>query len=147
MKILLIQLRRLGDLILTTPAISALREHLPAAQIALAVSGECAPLLPAIQGLRQTFLTKRGVRDLSAWMEIRRAGFDCVVDFTRNDRSAWLTFLSGAPQRIVSDRLKIKSKIRLRVLQRVRRLRDETNAHGGLLSRPFATARNFRDCK
>jgi predicted lipopolysaccharide heptosyltransferase III len=114
MKILLIQLRRLGDLILTTPAISALREHLPAAQIALAVSGECAPLLAAIQGLRQTFLTKRGVRDLSAWMEIRRAGFDCVVDFTRNDRSAWLTFLSGAPQRIVSDRLKIKSKIRRR---------------------------------
>ena len=114
MKILLIQLRRLGDLILTTPAISALREHLPAAQIALAVSGESAPLLPAIQGLRQTFLTKRGVRDLSAWMEIRRAGFDCVVDFTRNDRSAWLTFLSGAPQRIVSGRLKIKSKIRPR---------------------------------
>jgi len=114
MKILLIQLRRLGDLILTTPAISALREHLPAAQIALAVPGESAPLLPAIQGLRQTFLTKRGVHDLSAWMEIRRAGFDCVVDFTRNDRSAWLTFLSGAPQRIVSDRLKIKSKIRLR---------------------------------
>jgi predicted lipopolysaccharide heptosyltransferase III len=114
MKILLIQLRRLGDLILTTPAISALREHLPAAQIALAVSGESAPLLPAIQGLRQTFLTKRGVRDLSAWMEIGRAAFDCVVDFTRNDRSAWLTFLSGAPQRIVSDRLKIKSKIRAR---------------------------------
>ena len=114
MKILLIQLRRLGDLILTTPAISALREHLPGAQIALAVSGESAPLLPAIQGLRQTFLTKRGVRDLSAWMEIRRAGFDCVVDFTRNDRSAWLTFLSGAPRRIVSDRLKIKSKIRPR---------------------------------
>ncbi len=114
MKILLIQLRRLGDLILTTPAISALREHSPGTQIALAVSGESAPLLPAIEGLRQTFLTKRGVRDLSAWMEIRRAGFDCVVDFTRNDRSAWLTFLSGAPQRIVSDRLKIKSKIRPR---------------------------------
>jgi predicted lipopolysaccharide heptosyltransferase III len=114
MKILLIQLRRLGDLILTTSAISALREHLPSAQIALAVSGESAPLLPAIQGLRQTFLTKRGVRDLSAWMEIRRAGFDCVVDFTRNDRSAWLTFLSGAPRRIVSGRLKVKSKIRAR---------------------------------
>ena len=114
MKILLIQFRRLGDLILTTPAISALREHLPAAQIALAVPGESAPLLPAIQGLRQSFLTKRGVRDLSAWMGIRRAGFDCVVDFTRNDRSAWLTVLSGAPQRIVSDRLKIKSKFRAR---------------------------------
>src|SRR5947208_4833678 len=88
MKILLIQLRRLGDLILTTPAISALREHFPGAQIALAVSRECEPLFPAIHGLQKTFLTKRGLRDLSAWMEIRRAGFDCVVDFTRNDRSA-----------------------------------------------------------
>src|SRR5437764_11929967 len=114
MKILLIQLRRLGDLILTTPAISALREHFPVAQIALAVSGECAPLLPAIHGLQKTFLTERGVRDLSAWMEIRRAGFDFVVDFTRNDRSAWVTFLSGARRRIVSDRLKTKSKFRAR---------------------------------
>jgi predicted lipopolysaccharide heptosyltransferase III len=113
-KILLIQLRRLGDLILTTPAISALREHLPGAQIALAVSGECAPLLPAIHGLQETLLTKRGLRDLSTWMEIRRAGFDCIVDFTRNDRSAWLTFLSGAGRRIVSDRLKTKSKFRAR---------------------------------
>src|SRR5438046_8866686 len=114
MTILLIQRRRLGDVILTTPAISALREHSPGAQIALAVSGECAPLLPAIHGLQETFLTKRGLRDLSAWMEIRRAGFDCVVDFTRNDRSAWVTFLSGARLRIVSDRLKTNSQFRAR---------------------------------
>jgi predicted lipopolysaccharide heptosyltransferase III len=114
LKILLIQLRRLGDLILTTPAISALREHVPDAQIALAVSRECASLLPAVHGLQKTFLTKRGLRDLLAWMKIRRAGFDCVVDFTRNDRSAWLTFLSGARRRIVSDRLKTKSKLRAR---------------------------------
>jgi predicted lipopolysaccharide heptosyltransferase III len=113
-KILLIQLRRLGDLILTTPAISALREHRPGAQIALAVSHECESLLPAIQGLQKTFVTKRGLRDLSTWVQIRRAGFDCVIDFTRNDRSAWLTLLSAAPRRIVSDRLKIKSKFRAR---------------------------------
>jgi predicted lipopolysaccharide heptosyltransferase III len=113
-KILLIQLRRLGDLILTTPAISALREHLPGAEIALVVSRECESLLPAIHGLQKIFLTKRRLRDLSGWMEIRRAGFDCLVDFTRNDRSAWLTFLSGARRRIVSDRLKSKSKFRAR---------------------------------
>src|SRR5437016_8802637 len=35
-------------------------------------------------------------------------------------------------------------KIPRAFLQRVRRLRDETNAHSGLLSRPFAAARNFR---
>src|SRR3989440_207128 len=114
MKILLIQLRRLGDLILTTPAISALREHLPAAEIALAVPGESAPLLPAIQGLRQTVLTERGLGDLPTWADILRAGFDCVVDFPRNGRAASLTFVSGARRRIVSDRLKIKSKFRPR---------------------------------
>jgi len=114
LKILLIQLRRLGDLILTMPAISALREHLAGAQIALAVSHECEPLLPAIQGLQETFLTKRGLLDLATWMQIRRARFDCVIDFTRNDRSTWLTILSAAPRRIVSDRLKIKSKFRAR---------------------------------
>jgi predicted lipopolysaccharide heptosyltransferase III len=112
LKILLIQLRRLGDLILMTPAISALREHLPGAQIALAVSHECESLLPAIQGIQKTFLTKRGLRDLSTWMQIRRASFDCVIDFSCNDRSAWLTVLSAAPRRVVSDRLKIKSKFR-----------------------------------
>ena len=95
-----------------TPAISALREHLPGAQIALAVSHECESLLPAIQGIQKTFLTKRGLRDLSTWMQIRRASFDCVIDFSCNDRSAWLTVLSAAPRRVVSDRLKIKSKFR-----------------------------------
>jgi predicted lipopolysaccharide heptosyltransferase III len=114
LKILLIQLRRLGDLILTTPAISALREHLPAAEITLAVSAASESLLPAIHGVQRTLLTKHGLRDFFSWTQIARPGFDCVIDFTRNDRSAWLTFLSRAPRRIVSDRLKIKSRLRAR---------------------------------
>ncbi len=113
-KILLIQLRRLGDLILTTPAIAALRQNFPKAEITLAVTRENAPLLPAIAGVDQFFLTRRGLRDFSTWRAIRRARFDCVIDFTRNDRSAWLTFLSSAPRRIVSDRIKHKSKLRAR---------------------------------
>src|SRR5437762_12778378 len=92
MKILLIQLRRLGDLILTTPAISALRDHLPGAQIALAVAHECYSLLPAIHGLQKTILTKRGLCDLSAWMEIRRAGFRSEERRVGKEcRSQWLT--------------------------------------------------------
>jgi len=54
------------------------------------------------------------------------------------------TFLSGAPQRIVSDRLKIKSQKSAPLLQQFVDA-HETNAHGGLISRPVATARNFRD--
>jgi len=114
LRILLIQLRRIGDLILTTPAINALRHHFPDAHIALAAAREGEPLLPAIGGINQTFVLRRGVRDLAAARGVRAAAFDCVVDFTRNDRSAWLTLASGAPQRIVSDRLKRKSKLRAR---------------------------------
>ena len=47
-KILLLQLKRIGDLILTTPAIAALRERFPDAEVTMVVSSECADLLPAI---------------------------------------------------------------------------------------------------
>jgi len=45
MKILLLQLKRIGDLILTTPAIAALREKFLEASITLVVSRECEDLL------------------------------------------------------------------------------------------------------
>jgi len=40
--ILLLQLKRIGDLILTMPAIVALRENFPDARVTLVVSNECA---------------------------------------------------------------------------------------------------------
>src|SRR5437763_6990146 len=45
-----------------------------------------------------------------------------------NDRSAWLTVLSGAPQRIVSDRLKIKSKFRARFYNELDRKSTRLNS-------------------
>jgi predicted lipopolysaccharide heptosyltransferase III len=111
---LVLQLRRLGDLILTTPAVAAIRDHYPKAQIVLAVARECEPLLPAIPGVHRIIITKRGVRDLTAWIEVRRSCFDWTIDLSRNDRSAWLTLLSGAPKRVVSNRLQRKSRVRAR---------------------------------
>ncbi|PZR78473.1 MAG: hypothetical protein DLM52_02855 [Chthoniobacterales bacterium] len=71
--------------------------------------------MPAIRQVDQTFVFKRGVRDLIVSRKLRASGFDCVIDFTRNDRSASLALLSGAPQRIVTDRLRRKSPVRARV--------------------------------
>jgi predicted lipopolysaccharide heptosyltransferase III len=112
LRVLLIQLRRLGDLILTTPAIVALRDHAPDARIGLVVSSECEGLLPAISEVNETIVIRRNLRDLAAARRVRCGAFDCVIDFTRNDRSAWLTLLSGARRRIVSDRLKRKARLR-----------------------------------
>ena len=58
MKILLLQLKRIGDLILTTPAIAALRESFPEAQITLVVSNECADLLPAISNVDRILIAQ-----------------------------------------------------------------------------------------
>jgi predicted lipopolysaccharide heptosyltransferase III len=113
-KILLLQLKRIGDLVLTTPAIAALRERFPEAEVTLVVSGECADLLPAISGVDRILMARRNLSDLGAFLSVAGNKFDYCVDFTRNDRSAFLAFLSGARKRIVSYRVRDQSKSRAR---------------------------------
>ena len=114
MKILLLQLKRIGDLILTTPALAALRERLPEAQLTLVVSKDCADLLPALSNVDRILIARRNLRDLSLFFSVAARRFDYCVDFTRNDRSASLALLSGAPRRVVSYRVREQSKTRAR---------------------------------
>jgi len=113
-KILLLQLKRIGDLILTTPAIAALRESFPEAQLTLVVSNECADLLPAISNVDRILIARRNLRDFSLFFTVAARKFDYCVDFTRNDRSAFLAFLSGAHKRVVSYRVREQSRTRAR---------------------------------
>jgi predicted lipopolysaccharide heptosyltransferase III len=103
--ILLIQLKRIGDLILTTPAIAALRQKFPDAKLSLAASPGCRDLLPAIPDIDNYFFA-------GDWLKIARGKFDCSIDFTRTDRSAFLTFVSRAPRRITSGRKRYRAKLR-----------------------------------
>ena len=115
MKILLLQLKRIGDLILTTPAIASLRERFPESEMTIVVSSECADLLPAISGVDRILVARRNLRDLAAFLAVAGNKFDYCIDFTRNDRSAFLVFLSRAPKRIVSYRVRDQSKSRARL--------------------------------
>jgi predicted lipopolysaccharide heptosyltransferase III len=114
-KILFLQLKRIGDLILTTPAIAALRKSFPDAHLTLVVSNECAQLLPAILNVDRILIARRNLRDLGLFSSIAGRKFDYCIDFTRNDRSAFLTLLSGAERRIVSYRVRDQSKARARL--------------------------------
>jgi predicted lipopolysaccharide heptosyltransferase III len=114
LKILLIQLKRIGDLILSTPAIAAVREKFPDATVTLVISSECKALAPAIAGVNKLLVMPRGLAGFWAVAAIARGKFDFCVDFTRNDRSALLVFLSRAKKRIVSFRIKVRSKFRTR---------------------------------
>src|SRR5215813_1007547 len=140
MKILLLQLKRIGDLILTTPAIAALRKNYPDAHITLAVSNECAELLPAISNVDHVLIKRRNLRDLAMVSSVAGKRFDYCIDFTRNDRSAFLSLLSGARKRVASHRVRDQSKTRARLytdLVRVRvRDRHTIDYNLGLLE-PF----------
>src|SRR3979411_1360204 len=103
MNILLIQLRRIGDLVLTTPAIAAVRERFPRANLSLVVSADTRELLPAIPYVDRTFVSRGKISDAGSWFSVARRKYDYCLDFTRNDRSAFVTLLSGARQRITAD--------------------------------------------
>jgi predicted lipopolysaccharide heptosyltransferase III len=108
--ILLVQLKRIGDLILTTPAISAVRARFPDAQIALVASAGSAELLPAIGGIDRKLISNQ----LRSWLEISRGTFDYCIDFTRTDRSSFLTRLSRAKTRVAIQRRKQQTTFRSR---------------------------------
>ncbi len=112
MNILLIQLKRIGDLILTTPAIAAVRAQFPDADISLVVSTGTRELLPAIPGLDHTFVARGKVRDAAEWFTLARRKYDVCLDFTHNDRSAFLTALSGARKRITYQHASVQSNVR-----------------------------------
>lgn len=114
MNFLLIQLKRIGDLILTTPAIAALRRHFPDAGISLVVARGGKELLPMISGIDWATTMRGNVRDAGKWFSIARGGFEACIDFTHNDRSASLTLLSRARRRITAQYVELQSKLRAR---------------------------------
>ena len=92
MQILLIQLKRIGDLILTTPAVAAVREKFPDARLTIVISSEGKALAPAITGINKILVMRRGFGGFRTVAAIARQKFDYCIDFTRNDRSALLCF-------------------------------------------------------
>jgi predicted lipopolysaccharide heptosyltransferase III len=96
LKILVLQLKRIGDLILTTPALVALRRHLPEAQITLAVEDATRELLPAMDYLSASLVYDRRGCNGPLWRKLIFSHFDVCLDFTGNDRSALFSVLSKA---------------------------------------------------
>ena len=98
LRILALQLKRIGDLVLTTPALRALRTAWPDARITLGVMDGTAPLLAAIPFVQSGIVFGRG-RGWTPWQQVLTGGWNMCFDFTGNDRSALATALSRAKRR------------------------------------------------
>lgn len=98
MRILALQLKRIGDLILTTPALRSLRTAHPHAEISLAVTPAGAPLLSAIDSITSGIVLGRG-RGFAPWQQVLTGPWDLCLDFTGSDRSALAAAASRAADR------------------------------------------------
>lgn len=98
-KILLIRLRRIGDIVMTTPAVAALKRALPHSSLTYIVEEPFRRLvegnpdidkiipIPAHQGLLSFLLLMR---------RIRRERYDLVIDFHGGPRASRIAWLSRA---------------------------------------------------
>lgn len=114
LNILLIQLKRIGDLILTTPAIAAVRAKLPTAKITLVAASGSRELLPAIRGVDEILLAHGKIAGAATWFTVARRRYDYCFDFTRTDRSAFVTLLSAARKRVTADQPRFRAQLRAR---------------------------------
>ncbi|MEQ1525784.1 MAG: glycosyltransferase family 9 protein [Gallionella sp.] len=106
--ILLIQLGDIGDVVLTTPTIRAVKETYPDARISILVRKPFGSLLIADPHLYEVVETTKtrgsllsAIREhLRFALRLRRAQYDLVIDLRTGDRGALLCFLTGAPMRV-----------------------------------------------
>jgi ADP-heptose:LPS heptosyltransferase len=109
-KILILRLTAMGDVVLTLPAVQMIRDNFPAAKISFLTTAENAALLGGFRNVdeiltldRVAFRSGNPARmagELFRVLRRLRAGrFSLAVDLHGNGESAWLTRLSGAPQR------------------------------------------------
>lgn len=96
--ILVIQLRRLGDVILTTPALEALKKKFPAAKLDFLVEAPGAEAVAGLTSIDEVLVyDAQGPWEALNWaFKIRARRYDWVIDFLANPRTAVLTAMSGA---------------------------------------------------
>ena len=106
MRLLFVKLRHIGDALLLTPTLAAVKQALPKCEIWVIVRKGSEGILagcPHIDELRGAMIPEHGAAreehrgaDRRLLGELRSAGFEHAFELSGGDRGRWMTLLSGA---------------------------------------------------
>lgn len=113
--ILIVDFGQLGDVVLSLPALSAIRQRFPRSRITVAVGKSCAPIVELAACADATLIVDRValrdgpkpwavIRIVRLVKEVRRTHFDFVIDLHSMSETNLLGFLSGASLRLYARR-------------------------------------------
>ena len=109
-RILVIRLDRIGDVVLSTPVLQALRQRFPHAFIAMMVRPPCQELVEGHPSLNEVIVYDKTGTHRSLWATVRfawrlrRYDFDTAIVLHPSHRSHWIPWLARIPVRVGYDR-------------------------------------------
>ena len=100
--VLIIKLRYIGDVLLATPTVRAIKAAQPDVRVTMMVNRGTEDVLSGNLDLEEVIVLDKGSLGAQSRLiaGLRSRRFDTVVDLTDGDRSAFLSWISGASVRI-----------------------------------------------
>lgn len=104
-KILVCQLRQIGDVVLTTPLLELLKKRYPEAEVHVLTEKKCVPVLEnnpyqdCIWPVDKKALSSLW-REVAYYRKVAAEGFDLVVDLQQTPRCRWVVYFSKAKVRL-----------------------------------------------
>src|SRR5579862_1864728 len=105
-KVMVLDLGFLGDTVHLLPALWMIRQAYPGAELHCAVAEhitslmECVPWVDRVWGYMRYPRHATLRENIRMVTKLRHEKFDVVINLNGSDRSSWLTFLSGASERL-----------------------------------------------
>jgi len=117
--VLVLRFSSVGDIVLTEPAVAALRDTFPDAAIGFAVKERFRDLVAFHPAISRVHTLGEGGGALPALVsEIRAASYSAVVDLHRSVRTARVVRASGIPVRTSYRKRELADTVRVRFLRR-----------------------------
>ena len=118
--VLIIKLRYIGDVLLATLTVRAIKAARPDVRVTMMVNRGTEDVLSGNPDIDEIVILDKG--SLAAQFQLiaglRRRRFDTVIDLTDGDRAAFLSWISGAPVRIgFNDEHRWRGRFYTRVVQ------------------------------